>query len=100
MIIFLIVWVGFLFYLLGPLLLNSSDVQEQLNRQLLEANGQIQKLTIRNNDLQAVVSQLQGAKIATSSGGPPVKSFELNHDEPSSNYELYRRRTVRDLNEF
>jgi len=111
---FLLVWLCVLFYLLGPIVL-SSENEERMNRQLVEANQELQRLAAKNNELRDMLRNAQQAD-AHQRSGPEVDEDDAvavavapapasSHTFSASNgpldeYEVYRRRLTRDVREL
>ena len=102
---FLLAWLCVLFYLLGPIMW-SNEKEERMTRQLFEANKEVQLLNSKNSELQALLKRVQVSPVAAAAAAAPnVSSLSLSHavsqaaDEPTVQYETYRRRLMRDLRE-
>ena len=58
LVIFLLIWFGVLVYLLGPLW-KSSENEELMSRQLVQANGELVRLGEENNELRDLLKKVQ-----------------------------------------
>ena len=122
LVIFLLIWFGVLVYLLGPLW-KSSENEELMSRQLVQANGELVRLGEENNELRdllkKVQEQLENDKKSHVNKGvidiPKADNIdsqirkektELSQavakvvDGPTQEYELARRKIFRDANEL
>ena len=57
LVIFLLIWFGVLVYLLGPLW-KSSENEELMSRQLVQANGELVRLGEENNELRHLLTKV------------------------------------------
>ena len=108
---FLVIWILIVLYLLIPLW-NSSD-QEKTAKKLLTSQKEVEKLSQENYELRSLLKKLQAEMDSKPDEVPPedvdnhqkeeedLQSMVSKYvDGPSKEYEMSRRQTMRDTNEF